>query len=82
MAFLILQPMNGTLNMPVVGWLSMIVLFIIYIGHVEVKLPAALIAIVIGSAIAWISGAMGFDAVTESLTNLNLYIPHPVLGIF
>ena len=37
MAFLILQPMNGTLNMPVVGWLSMIVLFIIYIGHVEVK---------------------------------------------
>ena len=26
MAFLILQPMNGTLNMPVVGWLSMIVL--------------------------------------------------------
>ena len=56
MAFLILQPMNGTLNMPVVGWLSMIVLFIIYIGHVEVKLPAALIAMVLrspGSAVRW-----------------------------
>lgn len=82
MAFLILQPMNGVLNMPLVGWLSMIVLFVIYIGHVEVKLPAALIAIVIGSAIAWISGSMGFDAVTASFANLGMYIPHPELSIF
>lgn len=82
MAYLILQPMNGVLNMPLVGWLSMIVLFVIYIGHVEVKLPAALIAIVIGSAVAWLSGSMGLDAVAESFRNVNLYIPHPVLGIF
>lgn len=82
MAFLILQPMNGTLNMPLVGYLSMIVLFIIYIGHVDTKLPAALIAIVVGSAIAWISGNMSFSAVTESLNNLSFYSPHPMLGIF
>ena len=82
MAFLVLQPMNGVLNMPLVGWLSLIVLFIIYIGHVEVKLPAAFIAIVIGSGIAWISGSMGIDAVTESLSNLSFYIPHLTLNIF
>lgn len=82
MAFLILQPMNGVLNMPLVGWLSMIVLFVIYIGHVEVKLPAAFIAIVIGAGVAWISGSMGFEAVTESLANLSFYIPHLTLDIF
>ena len=31
---------------------------------------------------AWISGVMGFGAVTESLSNLDFYIPHPVLDIF
>ena len=82
MAFLVFQPMNGVLNLPLVGWLSLIVLFIIYIGHVEVKLPAAFIAIVIGSGIAWISGSMGIDAVTESLSNLSFYIPHLTLDIF
>ena len=82
MAFLVLQPMNGVLNLPLVGWLSLIVLFIIYIGHVEVKLPAAFIAIVIGAGIAWISGSMGIDAVTESLSNLSFYIPHLTLDIF
>lgn len=82
MAFLILQSMNGVLSMPLVGWLSLVVLFIIYLGKVEVKLPAALIAIVIGSAIAWISGAMGFEAVTASVSNLSFYLPHPELGIF
>lgn len=82
MAFLIMQSMNGVLKMPFVGWLSLMVLFVIYLGKVEVKLPAALIAIVIGSAVAWISGVMGFGAVTESLSNLDFYIPHPVLDIF
>lgn len=82
MAFLIMQSINGVLKMPLVGWLSLVVLFIIYLGKVEVKLPAALIAIVIGSAIAWISGAMGFDAVIASVSNLNFYTPHPVLSIF
>ena len=51
MAFLIMQSMNGVLKMPFVGWLSLMVLFVIYLGKVEVKLPAALIAIVIGSAV-------------------------------
>ena len=57
-------------------------LFVIYLGKVETKLPAALIAIVVGSAVAWISGVMGLGAVQESLSSLNFYIPHPTLGIF
>lgn len=82
MAFLIMQSMNGVLKMPLVGWLSLMVLFVIYLGNVEVKLPAALISIIIGSAVAWISGAMGFGAVTESLSNLSFYLPKMTLHIF
>lgn len=35
MAFLVLQSMNGVLAMPLVGWLSLMVLFVIYLGKVE-----------------------------------------------
>ena len=47
-------------------------LFVIYLGKVETKLPAALIAIVVGSAVAWISGVMGFGAVQE-LSLIHIY---------
>ena len=76
MAFLILQSMDGTLKMPLVGWLSLIVLFVIYLGKVNTKLPAALIAIVVGAGIAWATGAMSFSTVTDSLQNLGFYIPN------
>lgn len=82
MAFLILQSMDGVLKMPLVGWLSLVVLFVIYLGKVEVKLPAALIAIVVGSGIAWATGAMNFSAVTESLSNLSFHMPKLTLNIF
>ncbi len=82
MAFLILQSMDGTLKMPLIGWLSLIVLFVIYLGKVNTKLPAALIAIVVGAGIAWITGAMSFSTVTDSLANLNFYIPKFTFWIF
>ena len=82
MAFLILQSMDGTLEMPLVGWLSLIVLFVIYLGKVNTKLPAALIAIVVGAGIAWVTGAMSFSTVTDSLSNLGFYIPNFTFGIF
>ena len=82
MAFLILQSMDGTLKMPLVGWLSLIVLFVIYLGKVNTKLPAALIAIVVGAGIAWATGSMSFTTVTDSLANLNFYIPNFTFWIF
>ncbi|SHJ17480.1 putative MFS transporter, AGZA family, xanthine/uracil permease [Clostridium amylolyticum] len=82
MAFLILQSMDGVLKMPVVGWLSLTVLFVIYLGKINTKLPAALIAIVIGSAIAWITGAMGIGAVKDSLSNVSVYLPKLTLYAF
>lgn len=82
MAFLILQSMDGTLKMPLVGWISLIVLFTIYLGKINIKLPAALIAIIVGAGIAWVTGEMQFSAVTESLQNLSLQLPKLTLGYF
>lgn len=82
MAFLILQSMDGILKMPLVGWISLIVLFVIYLGNVKTKLPAAFIAIAIGSIIAWCSGLMSFDNVTNSIQNLSFHLPIMTLGIF
>lgn len=82
LAFLILQPMDGILKMPLVGWLTLVVLFVIYLGKIQTKLPAALIAIVVGAAIAWISGVMAPSAITDSFANLGFYLPKPFLGIF
>lgn len=82
MAFLILQSMDGTLKMPLVGWLSLIVLFVIYLGKVNTKLPAALIAIVVGAGIAWATGTMSFDSVTSSFANVGFYLPNFTFWIF
>ena len=57
-------------------------LFVIYLGKVNTKLPAALIAIVVGAGIAWVTGSMSFSTVTDSLQNLNFYIPNVTFGIF
>lgn len=82
MAFMVLQSMDGVLQMPLVGWVSMIVLFVIYLAKVNVKLPASLIAIVIGAAIAWGTGQMNFGDVTASISNLGLNLPSLDFGIF
>ncbi|WMJ23545.1 permease [Paludicola sp. MB14-C6] len=82
MAFMILQSMDGVLKMPLVGWVSLVVLFVIYLGKVNTKLPAALIALVIGAGIGWATGLMDFGAVTSSFANVGLYIPKLTFGIF
>ena len=82
MAFLILQSMDGVLSMPVVGWITLIVLFIIYLGRVEVKLPAAFIAILVGGIIAWVTGQMSMEAVVDSFANVGFYLPNFTFDIF
>lgn len=82
MAFLVLQSMNGVLAMPLVGWLSLMVLFVIYLGKVDVKVPAVAIAIVVGAGIAWATGSMSVDVIAESVQNIGFYLPMPTFWIF
>ena len=82
MAFLILQSMNGVLALPLAGWLALMILFVIYLGRIETKLPAALIAIVVGASIAWAGGSMGTGAVAASFGSLGFHVPRLTLDIF
>ena len=81
-AFLILQSLDGILKMPVVGWISMMILFVIYFGKIDVKMPAAFIAIGIGAIVAWAIGSMEFQAVTDSFATVGFYMPKMSFGIF
>ncbi|NLI89302.1 MAG: permease [Epulopiscium sp.] len=82
MAFMFLQSLDGILQMPVVGWTSLMILFVIYFGKVDVKLPAAFIAIGVSAIVAWAMGSMSFGAVTDSLTNIGFYLPKTTFNIF
>ena len=65
------------------GWLAVPDCALCHLpGKVNTKLPAALIAIVVGAGIAWVTGSMSFSTVTDSLQNLNFYIPNVTFGIF
>lgn len=81
-AFLILQSMDGVLKMPIVGWVSLMVLLVIYFAKLNVKVPPSFIGIVSGAVVAWVIGSMKFDAVGASLSNVGFYLPKLTFGIF
>lgn len=82
LAFLALQSFDSLLKMPIVGWTAFIVLFLLYLGKIETKVPAAFIAIIIGSAIAWLTGNMDVTAIADSFGNLSFQLPKVTLGMF
>ena len=81
MAFLVLQPLNGILEMPLVGMLSLVALLVFYLGGIETRLPAALIVAVVGTVLAWGTGAMDASAVAGSLAHVGLHLPAPMLQV-
>lgn len=82
MAFLVLQPMNGILQMPLVGMLSLVMLLVLYLGRIETRLPAVLIVTVAGTAIAWATDAMDAGAIGGSLSHVGLSLPALTPQIF
>jgi AGZA family xanthine/uracil permease-like MFS transporter len=64
------------------GWIGMISLGIISIGwlaNVEFpfKIPAGLLAVIVGTILGWASGYMKFDAVSAALSTVQVAIPLP-----
>jgi len=68
------------------GWIGMISLGIISIGWLAnvdfpFKIPAGLLAVIVGTILGWASGYMQFGAVEEALGNVQLGIPLPQLQL-
>lgn len=84
LAFLGINVMQNSLTtMPIVGFVTTFIVFMIYLGNVKTKLPAVLIAIAVGVAMAWVGVFLGFtpenvvsvESLTSSMESLNFYLP-------
>ncbi|MGL5956181.1 MAG: permease [Brevinema sp.] len=82
LAFLVLQSISSIFVLPLAGWIALLTLFTIYLGRIEIKIPAALISIGIGATVAWATGKMSIDAVGQSLQTIGLYLPRTDFAIF
>ncbi|NLJ70937.1 MAG: hypothetical protein GX328_05680 [Clostridiaceae bacterium] len=83
LTWMILSPMGEAFTTPWVVIPTLFILFTFYFGEIKPKIGTpALIAIGIGTIIAWISGVMQIDDLRESFTNLNLYLPSFQFGLF
>ncbi|NFG22969.1 permease [Clostridium botulinum] len=81
--FLVLNPLIDMFQMPLIGWISFIVLLVIYLAKINTgKVPSAFIAIAIGSAAAWLLGNMSVEGITAATQNLGFYLPKITLDIF
>jgi len=68
------------------GWIGMISLGIISIGWLAnidfpFKIPAGLLAVIVGTILGWASGYMKFDAVQDAISGVSLAIPVPQIQL-
>lgn len=84
LAFLGINVVQNSLTaMPIVGFITSFIIFTIYLGNIKTKLPAVLIAIIVGIVMAWVGVFIGLtpesvvsvEGITSSLDSLSLYIP-------
>lgn len=80
LAWLFLGPVGDMFSKPVVGFISLFIVLILYAGNFKTKLPVSIIAIGIGTIVAWLTGAMNVKAVTDSFANVGFNLPLPILG--
>ena len=81
--FLVLNPLIDMFQMPLIGWISFIVLLVIYLAKINTgKVPSAFIAIAIGSAVAWILGNMDPAGISVATQNLGFYLPKITFDMF
>ena len=69
-----------------VAWLSMVTLGIIFIGwlaNIEFpfKVPAGLLAVIVGIIVGWGSGYMSIGTLQEALSNASIAVPLPQLKV-
>ena len=69
-----------------VAWLSMVTLGIIFVGwlaNIEFpfKVPAGLLAVIVGVIVGWASGFMSIGTLQEAISNASVAIPLPQIGV-
>ncbi|MFH1759712.1 MAG: NCS2 family permease, partial [bacterium] len=70
---------------PLVAMTPMIIILITYFSHLELKIPGGLLAVIVGTILAWAFYPLGIKcvdpaALKTSVGSLGLYLPSTVLG--
>jgi AGZA family xanthine/uracil permease-like MFS transporter len=86
--FISMRPALEMFMTPVVGITCFAIILLSWFGGVKYRgIPAGLVAIAVGTAIAWIStglglnyGGMTLKGLTDSVTNFGFHIPLPAFG--
>src|SRR6476646_8698749 len=87
-AFISMRPAQQMFITPVIGVVCFAIILASWFGGVKYKgVPAGLVAIAVGSVIAWVSaaagwgwGGMGLDNLTKSVANFGFSLPVPAFG--
>ncbi len=73
-----------TFATPLVGFLPLGVVILIYFGRVKfpARIPGGLVAVVLGTALAWATGLVSWDseAMAEVTSGVGFYLPRPAFG--
>src|SRR5204862_1761422 len=88
LAFISMRPAQQMFITPVIGVVCFSIILASWFGGVRYKgIPAGLVAIAVGSVIAWISAAAGWgwgglsiDNLTKSVANFGFSLPIPAVG--
>lgn len=80
-AFIALRPFQQIMMTPFIGLVGLAIVFGGWFAGVKFpfKLPAGLVAIIVGTAIAWATGVMKFEDLQVALTQIRLGYPLPAL---
>ena len=82
-AFISLKPFMDIMALSYIGLVSLAIVFGGWFGKVRFpgKVPAGLVAIGVGSLLAWATGIMSWGEVTGSVSQLGVYLPFPALNV-
>lgn len=82
LAYIALLPTLDLFARPVVGLVPLAIILLGYFARVRLplNLPAGLVAVVVGSALAWATGQMSVAAIAPAAASFGLYLPQLSLG--
>jgi AGZA family xanthine/uracil permease-like MFS transporter len=82
LAYIALFPTLDLFARPVVGLVPLAIILLGYFARVRLplNLPAGLVAVAVGSALAWATGQMSAAAIAPAAASVGVYLPHVSIG--
>ncbi len=82
LAFITMKPSMEILSSPIIGFVCFAIVFTGFFASFRFpgNLPAGLVAIVVGSAIGWLTGSMSIANLSASFANFGLHLPSLAIG--